>query len=221
MPRGRESFCLFREHFYASRILLPERRVGLGGLGMSCMTEPRDTKPCAEGRRGFIQKLLAGVIGAALGLIPAGAGFKFFLDPLGRKASAAGNAVRVATLEALPADGVPRKFPVLADRVDAWNKFVNVPVGAVYLRRTTDGKLEALNVTCPHAGCFVDFKPDEGKFLCPCHNSLFAMDGKIASPGSPAARPLDSLEVELRNEKEIWVKFQNFEAGKAEKIPVA
>ena len=181
------------------------------------MTEPRDTKPCAEGRRGFFQKLLAGVIGAALALVPTGVGLTFLLDPLRRKTSA-GGAVRVTTLDSLPADGVPRKFSLLTSRVDAWNK--SNTLKSIYLRRTPEGKLEALNASCPHAGCFVDFKPDTGKFLCPCHDSLFAADGKIASPSSPAARALDSLDVELRNEKEVWVKFQDFEAGKPAKIPV-
>src|SRR6185369_13031794 len=183
------------------------------------MTEPRDNQPSALGRRGFIQKLFAGIIGAALGLVPAGVGLTFLLDPLRRKA-AAGEAVHVTSLDALPADGVPRKFSVIADRTDAWNKFPQVPVGAVYLRRTADQKLTALNVACPHAGCFVAFKPGDGKFLCPCHNSLFSVDGKVANTSSPAARSLDELVVEVRNEKEIWVKFQNFEAGKAAKIPV-
>ena len=184
------------------------------------MATPREQEPPANGRRGFIKRLLAGVLGAVLGFIPALAGLAVLLDPLRRK-TASNTVVRVTSLDALPADGVPRQFPVFADRADAWNKFTNVRVGAVYLRRTTEGRVEALNVVCPHAGCFVDFISEMGKFLCPCHDSLFMVDGKIADKSSPAARPLDSLEVEVRNEKEIWVKFQNFEAGKAEKIPVA
>lgn len=183
------------------------------------MTEPRDSEPRALGRRGFIQKLFAGIIGAVLGLLPAGVGVTFLLDPLRRKATA-GGLVRVTSLDALPDDGIPRKFSVIADRTDAWNKFPQVPVGAVYLRRTADQKVTALNSACPHAGCFVDFNSEKGKFLCPCHDSLFAVDGNIANASSPAARPLDALEVEVRNNKEIWVKFQNFEAGKTEKIPV-
>ena len=184
------------------------------------MIVPKNEASPDKGRRGFLKRLLAGIISAVLTLVPSGAGLVVLLDPLRRK-SAAGGAVRVASLDALPADGVPRQFPVLADRVDAWNKFSNVRIGAVYLRRTTEGKLEALNVVCPHAGCFVDFIAKQGQFQCPCHNSLFAADGTIADPSSPAARPLDSLDVELRNEKEIWVKFQNYQAGKREKIPVA
>jgi len=173
-----------------------------------------------EGRRGFIRKCLAGIIGAVLALIPAGAGLTVLLDPLRRKTAATG-AVPVTTLDGLPADGLPRKFPVLATRTDAWNKFTEVPIGAVYLRRLPDGKLEAFNVVCPHAGCFVDFVPATGSFLCPCHNSTFTAEGKIADRSSPSPRALDSLEVEVRKGKEVWVKFRNFQAGRAEKIPVA
>lgn len=183
------------------------------------MSRP-DHHGCDANRRGFLKTALASVIGAILVLVPTGAGLRVMFDPLRRK-SGAGGAVRVTSLEALPADGVPRKFPVLADRQDAWNKFRQVPVGAVYLRRTAAGKLEALNVVCPHAGCFVDFNPGRNEFICPCHNSAFAVDGKIAAVSSPAARGLDGLEVEVRNGREVWVKFQNFEAGKVEKIPVA
>src|SRR5688572_24345168 len=182
---------------------------------------PEPAQSCGgEDRRGFLKKLLASAIGAVLTLVPAAAGLRVMLDPLRRKSSVSG-AVRVTSLEALPADGGPRKFSVVADREDAWNKFRNVPIGAVYLRRTTEGKLEALNVVCPHAGCFVDFNSGRSQFICPCHNSAFAVDGKIADVKSPSARGLDTLEVEVRNEKEVWVKFQNFEAGKAEKVPVA
>lgn len=174
----------------------------------------------ATDRRGFLKKFLAVVLGGIATLIPVGAGLAVFLDPLRRKSSRK-TFVRVTTLDALSNDGAPRKFSVLAERVDAWNKFANVPIGAVYLRRSADDKVEALNVVCPHAGCFVDFKTERGKFLCPCHNSLFALDGKIADASSPAARGLDTLEVEMRDGKEIWVKFQNFRAGQSEKIPVA
>ena len=179
-----------------------------------------DTAAPSTGRRDFFKKIFAGGIGALLALFPVGAGLAVFLDPLRRKSAATG-ALRVTTLEAVPNDGIPRKFAVLATRVDAWNKFNLVPIGAVYLRRTADNQLQAFNVVCPHAGCFVDFLPDRGHYLCPCHNSTFSVAGKIDDPSSPAARGLDALEVEVRGGEEIWVKYQNFQAGRAEKIPVA
>ncbi len=173
-----------------------------------------------EPRRDFLKKAAAAGIGTAIVVIPAGAGLAVLLDPLRRKAST-GEKVFVTSLDSLPQNGAPQKFAILASRVDAWNKFPNAPVGAVYLRRTGDKQVEALNVVCPHAGCFVDFRQDKKDYFCPCHNSSFGLDGKIADRKSPAPRGLDGLEVEIRNEKEVWVKFQNFQTGHAEKIPVA
>ena len=202
----------FRVAFCAVAIIFPRTT--------NIMHEPCHPGP-GEDRRGFLKKFCAMLVGAVLGLAPVAAGLRVFLDPLRRRA-AAERLVPVTSLDSLPADGLPRKFPVLADREDAWNKFRQVPVGAVYLRRTAEGKLEALNVVCPHAGCFVDFNSGRSQFICPCHNSAFALDGKIAEAASPAARGLDTLDVEVRNGKEVWVKFQNFEGGnKMEKIPVA
>lgn len=180
---------------------------------------PQKTETSTD-RRDFFKKALAMIIGG-ISIVPAAiAGLLVVLDPLRRKTDATG-AVKVATLDALPNDGVPRKFPVVADKTDAWNKFKNVPIGAVYLRRTGESKVEALNVVCPHAGCFVDFSAERSKFICPCHLSSFETDGKIADPASPSPRALDSLAVEVRSDGAIWVQFQNFEAGRPDKVPVA
>ncbi len=175
--------------------------------------------PKDPARRNFFAEGASVVIGGAISLVPIVAGARVLLDPLRRK-SQNGAAVRVTSLEALPPDGVPRKFPVIATRTDAWNKST-APIGAVYLRRTTEGVVTALNVVCPHAGCFVDFVTEKSCYLCPCHNSTFKTDGAVGDAKSPSARALDSLEVEVRGGKEVWVKFQNFKAGHAEKIPCA
>jgi menaquinol-cytochrome c reductase iron-sulfur subunit len=177
------------------------------------------TEPNPE-RREFLKKACAAGIGTAIMLVPAGAGLSVLFDPLRRKAAEAATTF-VTSLDSIPNDGLPHKFAVLASRVDAWNKFPNAPVGAVYLRRTGDKSVEALNVVCPHAGCFVDFRQERKDFFCPCHNSSFALNGQIADPKSPSPRALDSLEVEIRNDKEVWVRFQNFQTGHSEKIPLA
>src|SRR6185503_3167966 len=152
-------------------------------------------------RRDFLTKAAAVAIGAVATLVPAGAGIVTVFDPL-RRRSASGSPVLVTTLNALPNDGKPRRFQIIADREDAWNKFPQVPVGAVYLRRVDETKVEALNVTCPHAGCPVEFKADTQSFLCPCHDSKFKLDGALADPNSPSPRGLDTLAVEIRNSSE-------------------
>ncbi|MCI0744532.1 MAG: Rieske 2Fe-2S domain-containing protein [Verrucomicrobia subdivision 3 bacterium] len=173
--------------------------------------------PLNPQRRGFIKRFSAGLIGGVLGLVPFLSGLAVLFDPLRRK-SAGASAIHVASLSAIPEDGTPRKFSVLASRADAWNKSPQTPIGAVYLRRTGPKTVKAFNVVCPHAGCFVEFVAARKSYYCPCHRSAFALDGAIAS-ASPAKRGLDELEVEIRNGTEVWVKFQNFLAGKAEKIP--
>jgi menaquinol-cytochrome c reductase iron-sulfur subunit len=142
------------------------------------------------------------------------------LDPLRQKRST-GGFVRVTSLSAVPENGQPRKFTIVADRHDAWTKTRNVRVGAVYLRRTGPKAVTAINVVCPHAGCFVSHPRGADYFLCPCHNSRFGIDGAILDRKSPSARGLDTLEVEIRDETEVWVKFQNFRAGTHEKIPLS
>lgn len=175
--------------------------------------------PPSGTRRDFFAKAGSIVIGAALMVVPAVSGLLVFLNPLRRRGqAAAGDAVRVAALRALPENGEPRKFPVLATRVDAWNRTPNVPVGAVYLRKVGPNEVKAFNVACPHAGCFVDFRADKNHYLCPCHNSSFSLDGRVLDPKSPSPRPLDELPVEIRGDGEVWVKFQNFRAGTKDRI---
>ena len=180
--------------------------------------ESGNKHPSNPERRDFLKKACACAAGGVVGAVPIAAGIRVFLDPLQRQGGGA-EVVRIAALESIPADGIPRKFSIVTSRTDAWNKYEAAPIGAIYLRRTTDNKLEALNVVCPHAGCFVDFLPAKNSYFCPSHNSSFALDGSISDPASPSPRGLDTLEVEVRDGKEIWVKFQNFRAGHAEKTP--
>lgn len=185
-------------------------------------TTTQQPGPALPERREFLTKAAAMVCGGVATLVPVGAGLMTVLDPLRRTGTGGHEFLRVTALASLPEDGTPRRFEIIAGLVDAWNRFPNVAIGAVYLRRTAPDKVEAVNVTCPHAGCPVEYRPAGKGFLCPCHDSRFNLDGSLAAGArSPSPRGLDTLEVEVRNGTEVWVKFQNFEAGKAEKIPVA
>jgi Rieske Fe-S protein len=145
-----------------------------------------------------------------------------WLQPLWRSGEDhEGNWIRVARLSVLPDDEVPRRFPVVTDRVNAWSRIPRQSVGAVFLRRQSGQEaVEAFSVVCPHAGCLVDYTSDEQSYLCPCHNSRFGLDGQVESEGSPSPRGLDSLETEVRYGDEIWVRYQSFRAGIEEKVPI-
>jgi cytochrome b6-f complex iron-sulfur subunit len=56
--------------------------------------------------------------------------------------------------------------------------------------------LVAVNPTCTHAGCDVDWKGEN--FTCSCHGSAFAADGKVTR--GPAKDPLPTYTVKLDGE---------------------
>jgi len=168
-------------------------------------------------RRGFLAKLAAVACGGLATVVPLAAGVWTFLDPLRRVGKAAGF-LPVTDLAGLPDDGVPRQFPVLADRVDAWTGFRAEPVGAVYLRRQPGADtVEALSATCPHAGCFVELEAGGHCFRCPCHNSGFTLAGAIVDP-SPSPRAMDALECRVSAAGTVEVRWQRFQAGVAAKV---
>ena len=182
---------------------------------------PEPSQPCcccsAEPRRGFCAQLTAIVIGAILFVPALVSGIITFLNPL-RSKSQAGLMVRMTTLDGIPADGTPQKFPVVADRQDAWTRYAAEPVGAVYLRRTGEKKVEALQVICPHAGCFIALDPASKQFYCPCHTAKFDISGKRSISPCDSPRDMDQLEVEIRNGTEVWVKFEKYRTGTPQKI---
>tara|TARA_B110000263_G_scaffold229963_1_gene224118 strand:- start:212 stop:775 length:564 start_codon:yes stop_codon:yes gene_type:complete len=172
-------------------------------------------------RRQFI-KGASCVIGAAIGAVPMVAGVRVALSPLADKEAAEGGAmIRLGDLGDLE-PGVPKKFAIVADKSDKWTRYKDVPVGAVYLVKQKEGEenpVVAFNTVCPHLGCFVDYRKEKQDFFCPCHDSNFALDGKLKNGVSP--RGMDTLDVELRNTTEVWVKFQRFKANSKNKIAIS
>jgi len=170
--------------------------------------------PQIETRRPFIISFLAGFIGALVGVVPVVAGGFAYLSPMFRKRETAGRKIRIASLSGIPEDGQPRRFPIIADRADAWSKYPPAPIGSVYLRRVAgQEKPECFSATCPHLGCMVDFKADVQEYKCPCHNSFFTIDGARINPAScPSPRDLDQLEVKVEG-SEVFVMFQRFRGG--------
>ncbi len=57
------------------------------------------------------------------------------------------------------------------------------------------GKILALSSVCTHKGCLVDWKANEKQFVCPCHQSDFAPNGKVLE--GPAEKPLPVYQVKV------------------------
>ena len=177
--------------------------------------EKRKADP--EERRQFLEKAGSVCAGCALLGTPLAVGTAVLLDPL-RLPPEEAEFLNVTTLEALPADGTPQKFMVKADKQDAWSRFPDRVIGAVYLRRLKDDVIQAFNVVCPHLGCAIEYRDEEKDYFCPCHNSAFALADGAQEKDSPSARPLDSLDTKVQDGN-VWVKFQNFQTGIVEKKP--
>lgn len=73
----------------------------------------------------------------------------------------------------------------------------NSPIGAVLVvgKSKAAKNLIAVNPTCTHEGCTIDWKAKENKFVCPCHGAEFTRDGKIKQ--SPAKKPLKTYQVKI------------------------
>jgi menaquinol-cytochrome c reductase iron-sulfur subunit len=179
-------------------------------------------------RRSFIAVVTTIVAGAIAILTPFAVGIVTFFSPLFKKSSS--SKVRVALLDQVPDDGMPRSFPVVADRVDAWTKYPAQRIGSVYLiRQPGEEKPTAFTAKCPHAGCFIGYTSGDSMFRCPCHTSAFKLDGTRANGDAEVSpRDMDRLPVELvqvaadgGKTSEVWIEFIDFQTGHKEAIPSA
>jgi cytochrome b6-f complex iron-sulfur subunit len=76
----------------------------------------------------------------------------------------------------------------------------NSPVGAVLVVGTskTAKNLVAVNPTCTHKGCTVEWKTDKKQFACPCHDAEFSGDGKVKK--GPAKKPLKTFSAKIEGD---------------------
>jgi menaquinol-cytochrome c reductase iron-sulfur subunit len=178
---------------------------------------PDDDPPApAPGRRRLLQ-WVTGFLGAAVGGLLGVPAAWFLGHPLRRETVHGGEEpIAVAELARLP-EGIPVRATVVAPaRYDAWVRIDHVALGAVWLiRRGTT--VTAYSSVCPHAGCFVDFADKKNCFECPCHGSVFGLDGAVQDGPSP--RPLDTLTVEVEGGK-VLVRYQRFRQATARKEAV-
>jgi menaquinol-cytochrome c reductase iron-sulfur subunit len=196
--------------------------------------EPSSDAVPTEGRRNMLVELLTGFLSFLLVAVPSTIGGIFFLDPLirGRKSTDSGDDGGLdgyiklpVTADSIPVDGTPVAVSVRTDQDDAWNRFKDVPVGSVWLRKNPAGEIIVFNSICPHLGCSVDYRRSENDFFCPCHTSGFDLDGNKTNDIPP--RDMDTLEIAAVTDgqkkvdgNELWVKFQNFRRATAEKTPI-
>lgn len=170
-------------------------------------------------RRRFLS-LFTNLLMAVIGLMVAIPALGYFLAPLRRKSGTEG--AGLAFLDVGPVSDIPvgewRLLSLEMVHEDGWRK--TRVKHAVWVRRQGEGDqaVTVLSSICPHLGCPINWHPDQSQFICPCHGGLFDTDGKHT--GGPPPRSMDPLEFEVRAGR-LWVRWQDFKIGVAERVPVS
>lgn len=162
-----------------------------------------------EGRRTFLG-WVSGVIAAAIGLavgIPL-VGYTI-LPALKRRKTEWNDVGSVHSLQ----PGIPKEMACIHSISDGWQK--TTAKKSLWTVKDDKGIVTVFSPLCTHLGCGYRWETDKQKFFCPCHNSFFALDGKVLS--GPAPRGLDTLPVKIENER-VLVIYKEFKAGSAAKI---
>jgi cytochrome b6-f complex iron-sulfur subunit len=133
-------------------------------------------------RRQFLKLFSVGWVASSL---PVAIAVSTDLLPLTESASAQSNRFQaIATVSELNKKGQVLKL--------------KTPLGTVLLVRTAQKGLTAVDPTCPHAKCLVDWQKAANQFVCPCHGSKFDSSGKILA-GS-AAKSLKTYPVKIQGD---------------------
>jgi quinol---cytochrome c reductase iron-sulfur subunit, bacillus type len=150
------------------------------------------TEPGATRRRfhlGVIYSLW-GIISAALSL-PA---FVYlFFPPRARHEDEWVEAGDISKLD----PKAPMEMVFRRNRVDGW-KLISEKSTA-WVAKLADGKVVAYGPQCTHLGCAYHWDESKTEFICPCHSSIFSVDGKVVA--GPAPRPLDRYETRVEGNK--------------------
>lgn len=143
-------------------------------------------------RRDFIKVVTAsigGIIGTVIGLPVIG----YLLSPALRTQKR-DDWISVGSLEDYPI-GVPTPFTYTHTTVNGWER--TATNYGVYVLRKSENELTAFSDVCTHLACRVNWQADDNKFICPCHDGHFSIDGTVLS--GPPPRPLDQYEFKIQN----------------------
>lgn len=121
---------------------------------------------------------------------------------------------RVGDVDSLPI-GQPVRMNFFARIEDAYRH--ETTVHSVWVVKRSREEVTVFSPICTHLGCYFKWDAGTGHFECPCHGSVFSIDGKVL--GGPAPRPLDTLPAKIEDGK-LLVSWEQFKVGIPEKVPV-
>jgi menaquinol-cytochrome c reductase iron-sulfur subunit len=162
-------------------------------------------------RRKFL-KVATCALGGGAGLVIAAPVVRLVLDPAGKQTVTSPKApLDIGNAKQFQKGAPPTRVEIVAPVIqDAWTAARDVVLGAAWIRRTGDGDkdFDARSAVCPHLGCAVGWDAAKNNYLCPCHDSRFAIGGEKLT--GPSERGLDSLPIEVVDGrlKVTWVLYK-------------
>lgn len=144
-------------------------------------------------RRAFhliVLNLLGAIIAVALAIPTL---IYLLVPPRGRKSSGWIDAGDISRLT----PGMPEEMSFQKARLDGWRLVTEKRTAWVV--KGSDNKIVAFGPQCTHLACAYHFDAPTSQFVCPCHNSVFALDGKVIA--GPAPRPLDRYIIKIENNR--------------------
>jgi menaquinol-cytochrome c reductase iron-sulfur subunit len=83
------------------------------------------------------------------------------------------------------------------NRIDGWK--ISSEKQTAWVVKLPGSKIVAFGPQCTHLGCAYHWEEGKSQFLCPCHSSVFSVDGAVLA--GPAPRPLDRYDTRIENGK--------------------
>jgi len=141
-------------------------------------------------RRRFLSRIITTIhaaIAASLGVVLGGT----VLSPLFGKQEE--NWLPAGTLTNLP-EHDPLPVTLRVAREDGYNQIIERR--SIFLVRTGESSVLAIDSTCTHLGCRVSWDVDEQLIKCPCHGGIYDRTGAVKSgpPPAPLARLMTKVE---------------------------
>ena len=147
--------------------------------------------PASVARRRFYVGMIYGLWSLIASALSIPAAIYLLIPPKLRRLPEWAEAGDVSKLE----PRAPVEMVFRQNRVDGWK--IQSEKTTAWVVKLGDSQVVAYGPQCTHLGCAYRWDDDRNYFLCPCHTSVFSVDG--AGVSGPAPRPLDRYEIKLEN----------------------
>lgn len=184
---------------------MPSRVAGLAGSELQSESGACGCESNAPTRRRFQVTAIYAIWGGILVSFSSLLGY-LFGAPKPKPESEWVDAGDIASL----APGAPVEIAFHQTRVDGW-KLVSEKNTAWAVK--TPAGVTAFGPRCTHLGCAYHWDSGKDQFVCPCHSSLFSIQGTVLA--GPAPRPLDRYDVRVEGGRLMIGRLRSSEGPSA------